>query len=104
MSLCREFTIFFGSGSNSSYYEPQYGERRPLFSPCQGPGYHEPYYRSMATTQPEPGPSIANGPAYPIGVQPHRNPFAVQRQQPSRTNSEEDGINCSPCCDNENVR
>ncbi|KAK6019764.1 hypothetical protein OSTOST_14592, partial [Ostertagia ostertagi] len=33
----------------------------------------------MVTTQPVAGPSIANGPAFPPGVQPHRNPFAVQR-------------------------
>ncbi|KAK6730577.1 hypothetical protein RB195_007190 [Necator americanus] len=59
----------------------------------------------MVTTQPAPGPSTANGPVFPPGVEPHRNPFAVQRQaQPAvREDSEEDGINCSPCCDNENV-
>ncbi|EPB67336.1 hypothetical protein ANCCEY_13572 [Ancylostoma ceylanicum] len=50
------------------------------------------------------GPSTANGPVFPPGVEPHRNPFAVQRPaEPPREDSEEDGINCSPCCDNENV-
>nr|CDJ97636.1 unnamed protein product [Haemonchus contortus] len=88
-----------------SYYESPYAERRPLFAPSQGLGYHPPYYHSMVTTQPIPGPSLANGPAYPPGVQPHRNPFAVQRPpQTSPDESEEDGINCSPCCDDENVR
>ncbi|CAI5440220.1 unnamed protein product [Caenorhabditis angaria] len=37
---------------------------------------------------------------------PHRNPFAVQQQQPRRPPieaDEEDSINCSPCCDDPNV-
>lgn len=88
-----------------SYYECPYAERRPLLvAPSQGLGcYHPPYYHSMVTTQPTPGPSVANGPVYPPGVQPHRNPFAVQRPVVNPEDSEEDGINCSPCCDNENV-
>ncbi|KHJ92781.1 hypothetical protein OESDEN_07324, partial [Oesophagostomum dentatum] len=96
-----------------SFYDSPYEERRPLFAAPSQPGlaypYHlqPPYYHSMVTTQPEPGPSIANGPVFPPGVEPHRNPFAVQRPvapPPPREESEEDGINCSPCCDNENVR
>ncbi|EPB67617.1 hypothetical protein ANCCEY_13291 [Ancylostoma ceylanicum] len=94
-----------------SFYESPYGERRPLFAASSQPGlaYHHhlqlPYYHSMVTTQPAPGPSTANGPVFPPGVEPHRNPFAVQRPaEPPREDSEEDGINCSPCCDNENVR
>ncbi|KJH48281.1 hypothetical protein DICVIV_05643 [Dictyocaulus viviparus] len=47
--------------------------------------------------------TLNNGPAYPHGFLPPRNPFATQRQPPPRSDSEEDGINCSPCCDNENV-
>ncbi|EYB97623.1 hypothetical protein Y032_0139g2128 [Ancylostoma ceylanicum] len=93
-----------------SFYESPYGERRPLFAASSQPGlaYHHhlqlPYYHSMVTTQPAPGPSTANGPVFPPGVEPHRNPFAVQRPaEPPREDSEEDGINCSPCCDNENV-
>ncbi|KAK5971342.1 hypothetical protein GCK32_011672 [Trichostrongylus colubriformis] len=86
-----------------SYYESPYTERRPLIAPSQGLGYHTPFYHSMVTTQPIPDPSIANGPAFPPGVQPHRNPFALQRTRASPDESEEDGINCSPCCDDENV-
>ncbi|KIH63199.1 hypothetical protein ANCDUO_06500 [Ancylostoma duodenale] len=94
-----------------SFYESPYGERRPLFAASSQPGlaYHHhlqpPYYHSMVTTQPAPGPSTANGPVFPPGVEPHRNPFAVQRPpEPPREDSEEDGINCSPCCDNENEK
>ncbi|VDM84572.1 unnamed protein product, partial [Strongylus vulgaris] len=93
-----------------SFYDSPYGERHPLFAAPSQPGlaYHRhlqpPCYHSMVTTQPVPGPSIANGPVFPPGVEPHRNPFAVQRPvQPPDEDSEEDGINCSPCCDNENV-
>ncbi|VDN25489.1 unnamed protein product [Cylicostephanus goldi] len=96
-----------------SFYDSPYGERRPLFAAPSQPGlayqHHlqPPYYHSMVTTQqPAPGPSIANGPIFPPGVEPHRNPFAVQRRPPPppEDDSEAEGINCSPCCDNENVR
>ncbi|RCN29424.1 hypothetical protein ANCCAN_24819 [Ancylostoma caninum] len=106
--VCCEIPLF---PEQYSFYESPYGERRPLFAASSQPGlaYHHhlqpPYYHSMVTTQPAPGPSTANGPVFPPGVEPHRNPFAVQRPaEPAREDSEEDGINCSPCCDNENVR
>uniref|UniRef100_A0A1I7WNH0 Uncharacterized protein n=1 Tax=Heterorhabditis bacteriophora TaxID=37862 RepID=A0A1I7WNH0_HETBA len=87
---------------SGSYYESIYGERRPILgAPCD----RHRYYQTMVTSQPRPEFNINNGRQCPPGVEPHRNPYAIQRPPLAEQNdSEEDGINCSPCCDNENIR
>ncbi|PAV59660.1 hypothetical protein WR25_21253 [Diploscapter pachys] len=122
MTLCDVISLIYRFSADSfSYYESIYGgqphgERQPFL---YAPGVDDNVLHVMKTPRdaayatskqpkqqpyanlPQPG-SSSHYQSLPRGVQPHRNPYAIQRP-PETDEDSEDAINCSPCCENDNI-